>query len=120
MVKKIYLIILALFFVIKPGFSQSKEALLEKLKTTKEDTAKVNLLNALAKEALSNRATDARQYATQALVLAQKINYVNGFAKAFSNVGYCFLNESLFDSALVYFNKGLLISEDVKYKHIHA
>ncbi len=53
-------------------------------------------------------------------MLAKKINYVNGWAKAYSNVGYCFLNESLFDSALLYFNTGLLISERSKYKHIHA
>ncbi len=118
-VKKVYLILMLLLGA-RLCFSQSKELLLEKLKSAKEDTVKVNLLNTLAKEAVGNHATDARLFATKALVLAQKTNYVNGLAKACSNIGYCFLNESLFDSALFYFNKGLLISADTKHKHIHA
>ncbi len=79
------LVSLALISILASvSFSQNTkiDSLLGKLKTEKEDTNKVMLLNDLSKE---YRITDfkmAEQYANKALKLAKKIHFKKGIARA--------------------------------------
>jgi signal transduction histidine kinase/Tfp pilus assembly protein PilF len=107
-------------FIATVSFSQNKEQLLKRLKNTLQDSIRVNILNALSKEELNNRSTEARPYAEEAKLKAQQIHYVYGIAQAYSNLGYCLLNSSQFDSALLYFNKGIFITVNTKYKTVYS
>ncbi|MEO8761831.1 MAG: sensor histidine kinase [Bacteroidia bacterium] len=117
--KKLIILFTALL-ITTIGLSQSKEELLLKLKNENRDSVKINLLNELAKEALTNGTPDGKKYAIKAKLLSEKINYVKGLAGSYSNLGRCMLGESKYDSAFYYFNKGISITVDKNFKSIHA
>ena len=64
------------------GFAQTPkiDSLKNVLKTAKEDTVKINCLNALAWEVKSNDPDKAIQYSKGALTLSEKINFKKGIA----------------------------------------
>jgi len=64
------------------------DSLLNLLKTAKEDTNKVNALNALSEQLwYTSNYTNARKYADSALRIAEKLNFRKGIGIAFSNIG---------------------------------
>ena len=95
------------------AFSQQYviDSLLIVLKSPLTDTAKINTLNALAKQLNSASDEKAADYARQAMTLSQKINYEKGIASADFNTGYYFDNISLYDSAKFYYQKSLSLME---------
>lgn len=101
-------------------FAQNKEALVAKLKNAKQDTAKSNILNELSKDAIKNQSSEGLSFGKQAQVLSEKTNYINGMANAYSNIGYCFLLENNYDSAMYYFNKGIVKTTNTKHKSINS
>ena len=64
------------------------DSLLMVLKTQKEDTGKVNTLNALSKQSLvTKNISGAKKYAEDALLLAEKKRFKNGITNAYINIG---------------------------------
>jgi serine phosphatase RsbU (regulator of sigma subunit)/Tfp pilus assembly protein PilF len=87
------------------------DSLLNVLKTTKEDTSKINTLNELSKitrKSTSNYDT-ALSYSYKAKLLAQQINYERGIAESDNNTGMIFFLKGDFPQALNSFLSALSI-----------
>jgi adenylate cyclase len=115
-----------LFFFLANIFDQSfcatkdREAidlLLSILVSGKEDTAKVNALNALGNKFLIENPDTAIYFASKALTLSTKLNYEMGIAKGYLNICIALVNRGNYDEALkrskdaLLFYDRLLISE---------
>ena len=76
------------------------------LKYAKDDTGKVNILNefCLAKCDIDEY-TDAKKYANDALLLAEKLDFKKGMATAYHILGVVHWNASDFKMALEYYQK---------------
>jgi len=87
------------------------------LKYAKDDTGKVNILNefCLAKCDIDEY-TDAKKYANDALLLAEKLDFKKGMATAYHILGVVHWNASDFKMALEYYQKALTINQDIDYK----
>ena len=71
------------------GFAQNKtlDSLNLVLKSTKQDTNRVNILNELTFASAQNDQETALDFVNQALLLAKKLNYKNGEAFAEYSIG---------------------------------
>jgi len=82
---KTTLLLIVVLIIAGPSFSQKQgqkkiDSLFSVLKKTKQDSTKVNTLNALAYEFRSNDPDTATYFANEALALATKTNYKIGIA----------------------------------------
>jgi serine phosphatase RsbU (regulator of sigma subunit) len=95
--------LLSIFFSVSL-FSQDQRAIdsLQLLLKTAKDTNRVILLNKIADEYHHDNPKAALPYATQALVLSQQLQYVNGLYQSNLSKGMAFYFLSQFDSALHY------------------
>jgi signal transduction histidine kinase len=96
-------------------FAQNKQidSLLSVLKTAKDDTSKVNTLIALSKQLRqASNFTDAKKYAEKAISLAENINFENGIAGAYNNMGIFYFYQNDYPEAL----KNYLASLNVREK----
>lgn len=109
-----------LYFFCFQTYAQQKDALLQKLEAAKHDTSKINILNELAANAIVNGTPNAFNFAKKANILAKKINYINGLGKSYSNLGYCLLNSGKFDSAIIYFDLGIVTTQKYNSKVIYS
>src|SRR5437870_2996703 len=81
------------FIMVSPveiSFAQNNQidSLLSRLEMENQDTAKVNILNSIFSELNSIDEYDrAKKYANDALLLAHKIGFRKGEAKAYNNIG---------------------------------
>ncbi len=100
--------------------AQQKDSLLNALNTAKQYTQKIIILNLLSKDYDKNDPSQTYSYATKANKLALKISYVPGMANSYCNLGMYHLNSQHNDSALLFFNKGLAITDNTRYKSINA
>ena len=94
----------------------SIDSLLNELKTTKEDTIKVNLLNTLSWEYHYSDYDKANEYAQQALQLSNKVNYKKGVATSFYRIGIVHHLRGNYAKALEYYQKSLIIKEELRDK----
>jgi PAS domain S-box-containing protein len=94
-----------------PSNSKISDSLLTLLKTSKEDTNKVNILNNLFTETLVQGADKALPYANQALKLSQLVSYKKGEAKALFNIGTFYKSTKNIDKALELYQKSLEIQQ---------
>lgn len=111
-----FLSILATFLTCKDAFSQKQgqariDSLLTHLSNEREDSNKVNTLLEVSRSLEQDSSVKAREYAMQALTLANKIEYPNGQAKALKGIGLTYYVEGQFFDAAVYFNKSYKIFE---------
>ncbi len=113
-----YLLLLSLAFISIQA--QQKDSLLKALNTAKQDTQKVIILNLLSKDFNRNDPSQTFAFAQQANKLATKNNYIPGLGNSYCNLGMYFLYTNNNDSALICFNKGLVITNNIKFKAIHA
>ncbi|MFI5219414.1 MAG: hypothetical protein ACHQNT_07980, partial [Bacteroidia bacterium] len=93
------------------------DSLLQVLKTAKEDTSKVKLLNWLSELSCSNNPPLGLKYATEALNLALKIKWIKGEAASNYRLGICQIE---IPKRLEYFLKALEIIEqhpEIKYTY---
>ncbi len=91
---------------------QSKiDSLQALLKTTKEDTNKVKVLNSLCIELAGNNSNskEAFPYAEYALILAERLEYKKGIANSCSNIGMMYYYKGDYDKALAFDLKSLNI-----------
>jgi len=91
--KKIITLFLLLTFLMLciVGKSQSTttlESLEIKLKTSKQDTNKINILNSLSEKTEHINPNLALKYGEEALKLAEKLIYKKGIAEVFINIVY--------------------------------
>ncbi|MBO9658506.1 MAG: hypothetical protein J7527_06750, partial [Chitinophagaceae bacterium] len=93
-----------LLVCISPSVSgqATKDALLTRLKTSKEDTSKVNVLLELGDLYSNSEPAAAKTYLNQALGLSQKLNYKHGVYRSLTLYGGVFLFTAEFDSSLYY------------------
>lgn len=101
-------------------FSQNEQRVSEKLKIKTGDSVEINALNAVSKEVMNTNSLQGKSYANQALKLAEKLKYTHGVGTSYSNIGYFYLLQSNYDSALYYFNKGILITLETKHIAINS
>jgi signal transduction histidine kinase len=114
--KLIFLLCSVSFFI--NCFSQNEEAdsLLTLLKTAKEDTSRVNILNDIAVSYFNTSPENALKYGTQAQVLAETAGYVHGLAYAYKNIGIAYYMQADYIQTLTYWNQSLKQFEDANDK----
>ena len=105
-------------------FAQSArriDSLLHVLKKQKEDTVKVNTLNALARNYyLADNDSLCIKYAENAKSLSQKLNFKKGAAMACTNQGSSYINFENYDEAMIQFQASLKFAEDGQIKALTA
>lgn len=87
------------------------DSLLSALKISNEDSNKVILLNAIAREYQGHDLTMATDYAKQALFLAKTLSYLDGEASAINNLGYALEVEGKYHEAINNYTKAASILE---------
>lgn len=111
----LFLLFIFLFsniFAQKQG-QEKIDSLISKLKTAKEDTSKVNILNGLGREFRNNDPEKAITYSKEALSLARKNNYENGIGTACIVIGTALSNLGQYELARKNLMEGLLVSKKV-------
>jgi sensor histidine kinase YesM len=87
------------------------------LKQNLNDTSRVVTLNMLAKQYRNIDTKLAQQYATEALALSKKANFLKGVATASDVLGVVYMNQADYQNALYYFLTAIKLNEsrgDVK------
>ena len=117
--KRIIFLLLLLFVGLfsLPCFSQQSkiDSLLQVLKTSNEDTNKVNTLNALGRETRNTGDYEvSREYSRKALLLSEKINFEKGKISAYINRGMTHFYQNNFPVALE--NESIALSISTKLK----
>ena len=113
------LIVSALVMMPLISMSQNRsiDSLQQLLKSTKQDTSRVNILNKLSEEYDNNMSLDtAYKYANTALSLAKKISNLKGIAKALDNMGNVLSDQGKNDEALVKYLTSLGIKKEIGNK----
>lgn len=115
--KKIFFIVIYCFFYANLLFGQiaKKDSLIELLKTQLTDTHKVNIHNELAYQLRNSDIKTAKENASQALKLAEKINYKKGIAEAYGYLGLLYLRLGIFDKSAENHFKSLKIAQEINY-----
>jgi signal transduction histidine kinase len=88
----------------------SLEILLPKVK----DTSKVIVLNELCWQYRFIEPNKAYKYGNAALDLAGEINYKNGMAQSYNDLGILYIDQSDYNQAINYFNNALEIRKELK------
>lgn len=70
------------------------------MKTSKEDTVKINTLNALAKHCFNTDPAKANEHSQKALVIAKKLNFTHGILISFDNIARYYWMTSDYPNAL--------------------
>src|ERR1700722_4150776 len=104
---------------LTPLLAQQKviDSLRNALSSQKDDTSKVNTLNALS-DKLWRTANfySALVYANYALTLANTHEYENGRGWAYRNIGTCCYKQTNYPSALINLQEGLSVFQKIKNK----
>jgi len=88
------------------------------LKTVKEDTSKVNILNELGERVKYGKENEMEiRYVNEAILLAQKINYKKGIADAYKSIGWYNKSRGNYADALKNFAECLNISIKIGYQN---
>jgi signal transduction histidine kinase/Tfp pilus assembly protein PilF len=99
----------------------SVDSLLVVLSKSKTDTPKVGTLNKLSVAYVRTDSTKGLNYATQALELAQKLQWEEGIARSYFYLATQYLVHFHYKKALLYFDKSLKIAKDKRLQSkIHA
>lgn len=104
------------------SFSQNRviDSLLLKLKSTNQDSNRVNLLNKLSTEYdyLGEPGfTEALNFGNKALQLAQKISYAKGITNALYNIGNVYADQGNSEEALKNYQQSLKLNEGINNKN---
>jgi tetratricopeptide (TPR) repeat protein len=101
------------FLILLPVICAAQQSPADSLKkiisSEKDDTNKVNTLIELSKNFLSTDAKQALQYANQANVLAEKLNFQNGKGWALKKIGQAYNQQSDYVNALQAWKEALAI-----------
>lgn len=111
--------ILIFFFSYLATFAQNKkiDSLLFVLKSAKEDTNKVNILNALSTNLCVTNADSALPLANEALKLAQKIGSQKGIGEAYHSISNCYSVKPNIEKQIEFLLKELKVDEEIDDKN---
>ncbi|NQU52385.1 MAG: tetratricopeptide repeat protein [Bacteroidetes bacterium] len=114
--KKLFYIVLVLFSIT--GYTQDAktDSLKALLQTTMEDSTKIELLNTISYSLFTSEPSEAIDYGTRAMELAEKINYKKGLAYAFKNIGLGHYMQGDFLEVLVFWERSLTAFESIDDK----
>ncbi|MCK5470907.1 MAG: tetratricopeptide repeat protein, partial [Cyclobacteriaceae bacterium] len=116
MKRRKYFLLLGLLLISNLSFSQDpqRDSLLNVLSLAKEDTLKVNVLNALS--TLLNRTdpTEAITYGSEARDLAEKLEYKPGLALALKNIGLGYYFLANYVEVLIHWENSLSMFESLQ------
>jgi len=109
---------LFIFFISFSVYGQADEidSLRRVLQTTKNDSAKADVLIELGSAYLNVDASDAIDYANKAKALSEKIGYTNGLGFSLKLLGQSYSKQSNFAEALAQFKLSLKVFESINYK----
>lgn len=119
---KYALLLLLMIYGCKNSVAQNSvrtiDSLLQILKLSKEDTAKVNILNRLSSSYRLNKQLDnGKRYADSALLLADKLDYKKGKADAYIRMGaYYFDHPKHRDEAVNNYQAAATIYQEISHK----
>lgn len=118
MLKKCFLIILFIvpLFSFSYEFKKSKIDSLASLINNSQDSIKVNFLNELAWEIISNEPLKANQLLDSAIVLAEQINYNKGIGRSLHYKGVSEYYSGKFPEAMDYFLRSYNIRKQIDDK----
>ncbi len=112
--KKLFIILL--IFVNGILFTQNKTVLkkleIQLLKHDKNDTTKINTLNAIANEYLFTDAIKTIINTKEALKISEEINYEKGIAQSNVTLGFIYLNQGDYKRAI----KNLILAQNIYIK----
>src|SRR3990172_5624082 len=113
-----YFFPLSFLFPALFSFSQNPaiDSLQKSLLTAKEDTNKVKLLNDISKFYLYYLPPKATRYADEALALSNKLNFKNGIAESYLNLGYACYRRDDYNKEIEYIEKALPLFAETKNK----
>jgi len=86
------------------------------LQTIEEDTMKVSILNRLASDLRVNEPEKALSFAMQALVSAEKLQFIKGITNSCYHIGVVNYSQGNYDKAFEYLLKSLKYNEKIKDK----
>lgn len=114
-INKICLLILLSTLAAGSAFSQPSktDSLKRYLLQAKDDTNKVNALNALSAEYKSRNPDSSLTLINQAILLSEKINFRKGKAEALRNKGGYHLDKASYNEAMKYYFESLRISGEI-------
>ncbi len=92
--------------------SRRLDSLLKILPETKSDTARVDVLNAIASSYRNSDMEKVEEYGQEAILLAEKINYSRGRVAGYFNIGNMHYIMGDFTSTLDYYLKALEVQEE--------
>lgn len=111
------LLLLSACLFSQQSFSQQSkiDSLLQVLKTSKEDSNKVNTINQLGREyAFAGEYDVSRKYSSDAMQLSEKTKFEKGKIQAFMHTGFTYFYEGNYPVALKQYSEALSISEKLK------
>ena len=113
--KTILLLVFATSFYQISFAQQNKiDSLIKVLKIAKDDTSKVNTLNALSEQFWQiAKYAEGKKYAEDALLLAEKTSFKKGIANAYNTIGNIYLSQSNYPEAVKNYFASLKIREDI-------
>ena len=112
-----YLLLVSILFLGDSSYAQQSDidSLFLQLEKDKNDTNKINVLNALADKFKTNNPDTSLYFSGQAFELAGKINYLKGLAEAHLFSGTANIVLGKYDVALDHFKKALPLGRDKKF-----
>ena len=109
------------FVVCQLSFAQTNnviDSLMNVLKTAVEDTNKVNTLNILSRRlAQASKYSEGEKHATEALTLAEKLNFRRGMIGAYNNIASVYTAQVNYSEALKNHRASLKIKQEIGDKN---
>ena len=105
-----------LFNSVQAQNQQKIDSLLNVLKTAKEDTNKVNHLNAIGWELMNINPDTSILLSTQALQIAEKNQWKKGIANSYNQLGWFNFLKGEFSFALEHYNKAIALWDQLNDK----
>ena len=105
MLRKFFPLLLFILVLSGPSFAQNRaiDSLFRRYNNASSDTQKVNTLNALFWRFNTNNSDSALKIAQQALLLAEKINFLSGKLSASNNIGVIHFYKGNYTQALKFY-----------------
>ncbi|HJW30271.1 MAG TPA: tetratricopeptide repeat protein, partial [Saprospiraceae bacterium] len=112
------IVMLNLFQQLTLAQQNTIDSLLTLLKRDKEDTSKVNHLNALAGELMRSNPDSAILLSKNAMQLAVKMKWNTGIGRTYNELGWYYYMKGDYSMALENYNKALEIWEKLFDQHV--
>ncbi len=118
---KLKISLLFFFYFVKLTTAQNIDSLMQVYNRTKSDTLKCFILYEIAKKSSENRELYGSKLLSQSEIFLKKFNsdkekqliFLRYYANALNIKGYLFRNKGNIDSALIYYNKSLVIRSKI-------